>query len=1211
MITLAPRERARKYAHILARARSCSRCYPPATASASALWEYLAVNLATLIPGGRAIAGHATPQWGTLCESPPAPSLEPIIHDGIATAGDLMLFGETLLRVHADKDYKKHPRELGRSAPGRPLVYRMLATAICWYGDTYAAGDELLLPLQRMRDVARTVFAQPGAVGKVYSTHATMAAAAAASSAAGDGEAASVLGRDEWVHRLLLRMSASVHAQFKADLRLDAVKIAGGAGATSSLVCAAFESYAKSTDDALRAQLAESRALNIELRRDLHALASTQAALQRQQELLLAALASGGVFPQSSGSDGGGRRGVGGVARCGDGGARAAAGTAPTRLALEDGSTATRPAAAPSARDGGASSCSGALAGAAAASDDAAADECAMLQPDAAAAAAAAVVESSAGAAAAHGHGGGGTAASAAPLAAQLGGFLASRQTTPYKLVYIHAGFAAVSAASIAPHGPLSSADASRLQRIRRLCGAVLSPDEERLVRGKHVPAAASAAEAVWRSILDRAPGAADHARANEREQVARVAEALVVARSRLLFDAHFKGGEGVAGGGSKNAPGASRGRWEVPPDGKAGSWPDELFKLCEAEPTMAGKATQLERPPSSLLQLRAEALRYLPTRLLRRHAAAAMAAHAGLTSDSVVGSAATASASGGGGGGGGGSAGGRVGTPAAAAAASTSGDIAAALSGLGTATSASASGGSSGGSGSGGGSGSAAPLAASAGVGSAAAAIVAAAASASTMHASQRAREQLLRPPRVNERDPPIFDALEEAALRAMTASTVAAAHEARAAAAAKASVAAAAAATAAAPPTESAAAPSARAAQLERDAAMASRAALEAHTASEAAAAAAKRASEAFVTAGGFRHPAAAAFFAATASGAAAASASEAAARLTRPARSRGAADTAAAAAAAAAVVQPFAAGAAAASAMSPAVSPGSRRRIADTVARLRASSPGMSAREAHTAAKEDRRADADADAAAFAAAAGHAQHKPELPHDLLPLPAMMPIPAIERVSGNGNTRRRKRQRTDGESAAVEDAAPAGGATDADETRGGGDDDDEEDEEEEGASARKLTPADCEGRRVGLVAFLDGQRKAISDARAAAVASASLNNAGGSDEVVAAPLVVGSQEVALLAGGKIFADLSQAQLREICKERRYSIRGTKDELISKLTGLSPTGRKHRAAEKGCSAAAAAMEEGDSDADADADADGGTNAATGTPVGTAASHKA
>jgi hypothetical protein len=187
------------------------------------------------------------------------------------------------------------------------------------------------------------------------------------------------------------------------------------------------------------------------------------------------------------------------------------------------------------------------------------------------------------------------------------------------------------------PHGPLTSADSSRIQRIRRLLGAVITPEEDRIVRAKPTVAAASAIEAVWRCILDRSPAAAEHARACEREQTARVAEGVFVARARLLFDAHYKGGETAAGGGSKHAPGVQRGRWDIAAEGKAGSWADELYKLCESEVSMAGKAAQLERAPSSLLQMRAEALKYLPSRLLRRHAAAAMATFAGVASDLVT----------------------------------------------------------------------------------------------------------------------------------------------------------------------------------------------------------------------------------------------------------------------------------------------------------------------------------------------------------------------------------------------------------------------------------------------------------------------------------------------------------------------------------------------------------------------------------------------
>ena len=228
-------------------------------------------------------------------------------------------------------------------------------------------------------------------------------------------------------------------------------------------------------------------------------------------------------------------------------------------------------------------------------------------------------------------------------------------------------------------------------------------------------------------------------------------------------------------------------------------------------------------------------------------------------------------------------------------------------------------------------------------------------------------------------------------------------------------------------------------------------------------------------------------------------------------------------------------------------------------------------MSLQEAHAAAKRDRRADADADASAFAAATGRAMVKPALPLDLLPLPAtfssMMPVPAIERVGGNGNTHKRKRRR--GAEGAESAAAAGGGAADGD--RDGDDVGEEsagEEEEEEDASPRKLTADESRGRRIGLVSFLRGGRDALSDA--------------------------------LAEFDKRHPSATQLTLKTMCVDRGIAQRGTVAELKCRII-------EHDAR------SAAAMDEVDAEEAAekdevDADADGVGGASTSAPSAPAAS---
>ena len=879
---------------------------PTPAAKVCTLWEYLNVDLALLIPGGRAMAGHATPPWGQNCEAPPAPSLEPVVRDGIASHAELMQFAEAVLHLDADRDYQKFPRELRRDAPARPFVYRMLATLLCWYGDTFARGDECLIPLQRMRAVARVVFKERGDGGGRARMHAASAAAVVASALGDDGSGgpgSSLHGVEEWAHRLLLRMSSCIRTQFEADVRADTFAVKGGAR-NSEAVSASWASYAGSVDASLRAQLAESRTLNTDLRAEVSALSISGRRMEQQLAAMTAlvqklyAVATGGAAPIDA------RHGGAPSTDSASSGADAASSGAEPALSVLLPSSA-RPASAAFAEP--------AFASPASAPTDSAAVSGA---PQSRAAAGPGVP----------------------PSAMQLGACLASRMVPKMRYATVWEAFCSWSARHLEPIRAMSTADKSRIARITAWLGAVLSAAESRAVVGKPAAAAASPAEAVVRSILNRSVGAAVHTPRNEREDVATNAEALVVARCRHLFDQYYKGGSGAEGGGASNAPGANRGRWTVPYGGKSFSWCDEFAKLCASEASVAGHVSTLSLPPRSLLQFRAAVMSHLTTRKQRRRAAAWMAFYAG---DLRV----------------------HAEVP-------------------------------------------------SAGVGAAAGAVRAEAAAAVHGSADAAAREQLLSPPPMDN-GRAIFDPVEVAALRAVTAETYAAARAAAAAASEKAHVAAVKAVEAASTSGQGRAALHTRAEELAR---AAKEEAQRTAAASEAAAAAARVAAAAFEAAGGHRHPSAAAFLESASEGAEASRRTAASLVPQIPLfdTSAGGPDSAAS---------------------------GPRylaRRFQGELQRAIADHPDMSRSEAGAFVAVGRAADVQGDAAAFLAAsyssqvaqAAQAAHRSDASPGMQPDgAAQMPVQLANRSTGNGNFRKRRAEASDGEEgggAATRDAPP-----------------------------------------------------------------------------------------------------------------------------------------------------------------------------------------
>ena len=141
----------------------------------SAMWEYLGVRAALLVPGSIVLAGWKALPYGQLGAGPALPKLQPVIDMGVSNER-LESMIDTLFQLH-----DASPPMLLRSGHLRPMMRASMATMIMYYPERFEA-KEMHVVLTSMREA--------------YST---------ALSSANDS------------HQALIQWSAAIMSQFKLD----------------------------------------------------------------------------------------------------------------------------------------------------------------------------------------------------------------------------------------------------------------------------------------------------------------------------------------------------------------------------------------------------------------------------------------------------------------------------------------------------------------------------------------------------------------------------------------------------------------------------------------------------------------------------------------------------------------------------------------------------------------------------------------------------------------------------------------------------------------------------------------------------------------------------------------------------------------------------------------------------------------------------------